>query len=156
MRQVTMRFTALDHDAAESYRRITDFARYPELTTAVREVGVHPPDADGSVVSEWTVYFRNGLLRWTERDAFDHATRTITFEQLSGDFETFTGGWAVAENAGGAVITFDATFDLGIPSLADILEPVAEATLRSNILTILRGLLGTVEREDPAPVGGPA
>jgi ribosome-associated toxin RatA of RatAB toxin-antitoxin module len=152
-----MRFHTADHTAQECYERISDFAQYPELTSAVREVVVHEPEADGSVVSEWTVYFRNGLLRWTERDTFDPATRSIAFAQITGDFETFEGSWAIADAPGGATVTFDASFCLGIPSLADILDPVAETTLRSNILTILRGLLGTVEQEqvDSAePVGG--
>ena len=48
---------------------------------------------------------------------------------------------------GGSSITFRAEFDLGIPSLASIIDPVAQSTLRSNILRILTGLLGEVTEE---------
>ena len=127
---------------AQAYERISDFARYKELTSTVRQVTVHPADPDGSVVSDWTVTFRNGLLCWTERDYFEPERGVIRFVQLTGDFERFEGEWCVEGAPGGAAITFDAVFDLGMPSLADILDPVAEATLRDNILVILRGLMG--------------
>src|SRR5262249_41153050 len=152
MRRVTIRTRTTAHDAAAAYARISDFARYPELTETVRDVDLQPPQADGSIVSEWTVAFRNGLLRWTERDVLDPAALTITFTQLAGDFETFFGTWRVEPVTDATAITFEAVFDLGIPSLADILDPVAEATLRGNILVILRGLLGEVELAELAAV----
>ncbi|WP_405952020.1 SRPBCC family protein [Streptomyces prunicolor] len=144
MRHVTVRMTAQGIDPEHAYRRISDFSRYPQLTTTVRAVEVQPPRPDGSVVSEWTVAFRNGLMRWTERDTFAPATLSIAFEQLSGDFETFEGSWACAAHPDGTTVTFRAAFDLGIPTLAEILDPVAESTLRTNIEKILQGLLGTV------------
>jgi ribosome-associated toxin RatA of RatAB toxin-antitoxin module len=146
MRQVTIRIRTAAHDATEVYSKISDFARYAELTDTVREVLVQPPQPDGSIVSEWTVAFRNGLLRWTERDTLDPAAGTIAFTQVRGDFETFEGMWRVESVPGGTQLTFAAAFDLGIPTLADILDPVAEATLRSNILCILEGLLGPIEQ----------
>lgn len=157
MRHVTVRLTAHDVDPETAYQRIRDFRRYPEVTETVREVAVHPPHADGTVVSDWTVRFRNGLMRWSERDAFFPETRTIAFTQLSGDFELFEGTWrcasgddrtASAVGAVGTEVTFDAVFDLGIPTLAELLDPVADSTLRTNIELILRGLLGRVT---PAP-----
>jgi ribosome-associated toxin RatA of RatAB toxin-antitoxin module len=156
MPTVNLVLTATEVDAAECYRRLSDFARYPELTDAVRSVEVDSPGREApsgarqsyTVRSRWTVVFRNGLLRWTEKDTLDPVARTITFRQLTGDFETFDGQWSVRERPTGCDVVFDAHFDLGIPSLAAILDPVAESTLRANILTIVRGLLGAVE---PAP-----
>ena len=130
-----------------AYERIADFASYPKLTEAVVSVDRAPTEADGAVVSAWTVRFRNGLLRWTERDVLDPVGRTIEFVQLTGDFVTFTGNWRVVQLGGGSSITFRAEFDLGIPSLASIIDPVAQSTLRSNILRILTGLLGEVTEE---------
>jgi ribosome-associated toxin RatA of RatAB toxin-antitoxin module len=129
-------------DPSEVYRRVCDFRRYPEFTETVREVAVEPPLSDGSAISEWAVVFRGGLMRWRERDTFDPDTRTIAFEQLSGDFKTFTGSWRCVPCDGGTLVVFEAAFDLGIPSLAEILDPVAEATLRTLIGEIAAGLLG--------------
>ncbi|MFI1937049.1 type II toxin-antitoxin system RatA family toxin [Streptomyces purpureus] len=147
MRHVTVTVTAPDLTPDAAYRRICDFGRYPELTDTVRNVVVHPPRADGSTVSEWTVSFRDGLMRWTERDVFHEQELTLSFEQLSGDFETFEGSWRCEVAGGGTLVTFEAAFDLGMPTLAAILDPVAESTLRSNVEWILRGLLGAVTAE---------
>jgi hypothetical protein len=48
---------------------------------------------------------------------------------------------------------------MGIPSLADALEPIAVRTLIDNIVSIVRGLVGRAELVTsdvgvPAPVGG--
>jgi ribosome-associated toxin RatA of RatAB toxin-antitoxin module len=144
VREVTVRVFADGRTASEAYRLITDFRRYPELTDKVSEVVVHPPEPDGSLLSEWSVRFRNGLMRWTERDTFSPETLTVTFEQTSGDFEVFRGSWACAPHGNGTVVTFAAAFDMGMPTLAEILDPVAESTLRENITRILDGLLGGV------------
>ncbi|MEU9185730.1 aromatase/cyclase [Streptomyces sp. NPDC048484] len=141
---------------AQAYQLISDFARYPELTDAVKEVTVDDSEPDGGVVSTWTVFFRNGLLTWTERDLCDPVARTITFTQLKGDFAVFEGVWRIteADRPDSCRVTFEAAFDLGIPSLADLLDPVADAALRDNIVRILGGLLGEIQVVDDAVAGG--
>jgi ribosome-associated toxin RatA of RatAB toxin-antitoxin module len=141
MRHVVLHALADGMESAAVYHRITDFRRYPELTDTVREVRVDTLP-DGSVVSDWTVLFRGGLMRWRERDTFAPDTLTLNFEQLDGDFQTFEGSWRCEPRDGGTLVVFTAAFDLGIPTLAEILDPVAESTLRSNIARILEGLVG--------------
>jgi len=151
MRTVTMHMVAPHIAPASAFERISDFAAYPDLTDAVEKVVVHPPAPDGSVVSEWLVHFRKGLLHWTERDVIDHAGRTISFTQTIGDFDVFEGRWAVTPEGAGSRVLFEASFDLGMPTLAELLDPVADATLRDNILRITDALLGGVEKvEDGA------
>jgi ribosome-associated toxin RatA of RatAB toxin-antitoxin module len=145
MRQVTIRVRATEIDAATAYRRISDFANYPRFTDTVQEVVVRDVEPN-STISDWTVWFRKGLLRWTERDTFNPQNHTITFTQLTGDFAVFEGSWAIKDTAEGTVVIFNSVFDLGIPTLADLLDPVAESTLRDVILRILAGLVGQVEQ----------
>jgi hypothetical protein len=60
------------------------------------------------------------------------------FTQVEGDLASFEGEWAVVEEDDDAVvIRFQAEFDLGIPSLATMLDPVAERALRSNISELI-------------------
>lgn len=150
MREVIVQVVAEERTARQAYELICDFRRYPELTDTVHEVVVHPPEADGALSSDWSVVFRNGLMRWSELDRFFSETLTVEFEQVKGDFEMFQGSWACEERSEGAVVTFRSEFDLGIPSLAEILDPVAESTLRDNILRILEGLMGRVTPMSPA------
>ncbi len=149
MPTVSVDVLAPEQPPTKAYQRISDFARYVELTDTVLEVKLHPPKADGSMSSEWTVRFRNGLLCWSEIDVFDPSALTIEFRQVSGDFVSFDGSWRVEPAGDGSRITFEARFDLGIPSLADMLDPVASSTLRANILLILSQLLGTIEPMEP-------
>ena len=140
MRTVEVDATAPGVTPDQAFTAVADFAAYPRHTSAVREVRV--TRTDRGVESAWWVNFRNGVLAWTERDVIDAAERRIDFEQLDGDFAVFTGSWAVEQADGGATVRFSASFDLGMPSLAPMIEPIAERALVDNIHAILEGLLG--------------
>ena len=145
MRQFTMRTAVPRDDIAEVYQRLSDFAGYPAYATSVRSVQVrHEPGGD--TLSDWEVDFRGGILRWTERDEFFPAEARMTFVQLAGDLEVFTGVWQVEAGADSCVVVFTTRFDLGIPTLEDVLEPIAEEALYENVESILSGLFGPESR----------
>ena len=144
MRTVRLRLHVPGKSASDVYQTLADFERYPELASAVRSVAVTEV-SENRTVSAWEVTFRAGLLRWTEEDTFDPAALSITFHQLEGDAAVFDGSWECADAAQGSEIVFSARLDMGIPSLADALEPIAARTLIDNIVSIARGLFGTAE-----------
>jgi ribosome-associated toxin RatA of RatAB toxin-antitoxin module len=125
---------------AEVFEVLSDFERYPAATDAVRQVIVSRQTTN-KVASTWEVNFRSGILRWKEEDEFDRDARTIRFTQVEGDLEHFTGVWHVDEHRDGCVVRFVAQFDMGIPTLAAMLDPIAESALRENISNIIRCLL---------------
>ncbi|MFI6048573.1 type II toxin-antitoxin system RatA family toxin [Streptomyces violascens] len=135
--QLKVRVEAVCPSAA--YDRIKDYARYPELTPVVKAVTVREV-ADDELHSDWEVYFRNGILRWTETDRLDESRMRITFRQLEGDFAEFTGTWSVTPDGEGCLVDFTAEFDFGIPSLAGILDPVAARVLKETIGVVLTSL----------------
>jgi ribosome-associated toxin RatA of RatAB toxin-antitoxin module len=160
MRNVTLRARVPAASLDNCFSRISDFARYPELVDVVRSVTVHPIAPDGTEHSDWEVYFRSGILRWSEADRKDGAGHAITFEQTDGDFDSFTGSWSVGAEGGEAdasetedgrpeerqvTVTFRAGFDFGIPSLAGILDPIAERVFKETIARVLAGLFGAVQ-----------
>ena len=140
MRIVELVIDVPGRTAPEVYAALADFARYPDLAEAVNSVEVTRV-AEHVTRSAWEVKFRNGLLRWVEEDTFDAAARTITFRQLEGDVAVFDGSWHCLEDGDGAQIAFQARIDMGIPSLADALEPIAARTLVDNTVAIVGGLL---------------
>ena len=144
MRTVRLRLHVPDKPASDVYETLADFERYPELSDAVRSVAVTELSENRSV-SAWEVTFRAGLLRWTEEDTFDPGALSITFHQLEGDAAVFDGSWECVDAAQGSEIVFVARLDMGIPSLADALEPIAARTLIDNIVSIVRGLVGTAD-----------
>lgn len=138
--------------ADEAYRRLIDFDRYPELTSTVRSVDVAPGDADDVLLSSWAVDFRGGILHWTERDSLDRRARVLSFEQVVGDLDVFAGRWHVLPDGEGCRVLFDAELDMGIPSLAAIIDPIARNALRDNVLLILSGLLGPLRSASGDPL----
>jgi len=147
-----MRFVTIDalvpgRPADEVFRTLVDYARYPELTPVVRDVQVWT-DASGDLISSWEVNFRNGILRWTERDVIDHAGLRIDFTQTEGDVAEFVGSWLCRPESNGTAVRFEALVDLGIASLADVLDPIAARTLAETITGILVGLFGDAVRFD--------
>jgi ribosome-associated toxin RatA of RatAB toxin-antitoxin module len=132
----------------QCFDRIGEFARYPELVDVIQAVAVYPEAADGTEHSDWEVYFRNGILRWSERDWLDREASQIRFEQTDGDFECFSGQWSIGGSPGDpatCAVSFEAEFDFGIPSLAGILDPVAERVFKETIARVLIGLFGEIE-----------
>jgi ribosome-associated toxin RatA of RatAB toxin-antitoxin module len=155
MRTVRLRLHVPHKPASEVYATLANFERYPELCDAVQNVIV--TEMSGNLaVSQWEVTFRAGLLRWTEEDTFDPGALTITFRQLEGDIAVFDGSWRCVGAAQGSEVLFSASLDMGIPSLADALEPIAARTLIANIISIVRGLVGSAElvaSDTEVPVG---
>lgn len=130
--------------SAEVYAIISDFSGYPEHSEAVRSVAYKEADA-GRSVSAWEVNFREGILRWTEEDIFDVEAHTIRFCQIEGDVDYFAGRWSVRPTPQGCLVCFECDFDMGIPGMNDILEPIAEQALRENAKSILEGLIPSIE-----------
>ena len=128
-------------DSVAAFQLLMDFERYPEQASAVREVRV--VRGESRVTSEWAVNFRGGILRWKETDFFDLNGLRIEFSQIEGDLQSFDGAWSVREKHGRVEVDFDAEVELGIPSLATLLEPAAERALVQTIQEILRGLFGS-------------
>lgn len=144
MRTVRLTMHVPHQPALFVYDTLSDFERYPQLSDAVRSVAVTRQSPD-TTVSSWEVTFRSGILRWTEEDRFDRDLLTISFEQLTGDIAVFDGTWTCSDAGNGSDIVFVANLDMGIPSLADALEPIAVRALVENTVSIVAGLVGSVE-----------
>ena len=129
-------------EAAEVYSILCNFNYYSENSQAVRSVNVQELP-DGRTISAWEVEFRGGILKWSEEDYFDVENFVISFDQTEGDVECFSGEWKVEEREESCIIVFSASFDMGIPSLSHILDPIATQTLQENIVSIITGLFGS-------------
>jgi len=143
VRSVQIELSIPNRPPAEVYATLADFGRYQEFAPAVRSVTITSV-GEHTTVSRWEVNFRRGVLRWVEEDTFDPVAHRIAFRQLEGDIDLFEGAWACDASDGGTRITFGARLDMGIPSLADALEPIAARTLVDNTVAIVSGIfLGT-------------
>jgi hypothetical protein len=99
-------------------------------------------ESGGGRVSHWETRFRNGILRWSQRDVLDPEARTMTFALSEGDAETLEGQWRIEPAETGCRIHFACDFDLGIPSLSEFLDPVAVRLLRETVEAQLTDIFG--------------
>lgn len=144
MYEVSVALSAPEGAPDDVFRTISDYDRYPERTDAV--IAVRTDDLGGGRRrSSWEVAFRRGILRWTEEGVVDPGQRRIDFALVDGDLDHLTGHWQVDPAPRGSTIRFWCAFDIGIPTLAHLIEPVAAQTLRDNVLGMCAGLFGTVE-----------
>ena len=120
----------------EAVLDVESYPRYMETVKSVKELRRLP---DGSRETEWSVLLKGSVLEWVERDVVLEAERKVLFEQTEGDLEVFEGEWTVSEQPGGAVtVRLFVNFDIGIPLLASMLNPVAERALKENSRTMLQ------------------
>ncbi|WP_033442263.1 type II toxin-antitoxin system RatA family toxin [Saccharothrix sp. NRRL B-16314] len=145
MQTVTVEAVVPDWQAADVYERLKDSDVYVKYAPEqVKSVVTEAVDEPGEAITHWEIFFRNGLLRWSERDYFDDEKCTIRFEQVSGDFDVFEGDWVVSTRDGDVLLTFTAHFDFGVPSLEAIIEPVAIRVLRQAMSRIIGKLFDGV------------
>ncbi|RBY96042.1 hypothetical protein DQ237_12175 [Blastococcus sp. TF02-8] len=134
-------FTALsvDRPASDVWSAVLDIGSYPSFMPEVQEV-VLLPEGDGPRLSRWAVLLKGARLEWIEQDAIDHASMRVSFSQLEGDLAHFVGSWRVLPADRGCSVEFEVTFDIGIPLLATMLEPVAADALGDLSVSMLRSL----------------
>ncbi len=148
------------------WRFLCDIESYPKYMEDVRSVTVAGDPTAPVRSSSWSVLLRGSVLEWTEEDRFDHDRLRIDFCQIDGDLERFEGYWQIVAVEGDAYssdVSFFVDFDIGIPLLANMLNPVAETSLRDNSLRMFAALDDRVTRaaqfgasavwRDPALVG---
>lgn len=140
-------------DADGALQALADMEGYVEHSPSIDRIDVSE-EPDGTKVSEWDVEFRGGLMTWTQRDVLDAEGRTLRFTQIEGDSEKWEGGWSTEPDGDGCRVHFEADFELGIPSLADQLTPIAARALYDVIGEIIRGALGPEAKVLTPPPSG--
>lgn len=144
MRQVILDARIVDEDAGTVFENVARFARYPELAPHVRSTVVTETRPSARGESSWELYFRSGLLQWSERERFLREQLRIEFEQTEGDFDTFAGVWTLSQSGPDTELHFACDFDFGIESLEGILDPIAERVIRETVAWAVVGLHKTV------------
>lgn len=142
-----------DFEPCEVWPILSDFARYPDFMSDVLEVTV-PVEQSEILTSTWRVLINGSELTWTEQDWLTPGER-IEFKQTDGDLEVWYGEWLLVQRADGLHVDLNVTFDLGIPSLADVLHPIGERAIRANNSQMLDGIRNQLlaRRRQQAVVG---
>lgn len=149
MRQFSLRAVIGDVSPDTAYDRIRRFEDFVGFSDVIRSIAVTDVRAGlepGTTrrTSAWEVNFYDGVMRWTERDDLEPAARRITFEQLHGDLAVFTGAWQVdAVGEQGSSVLFETRFDLGMPYIAEVIDPIAVEAFDDTMSRLMIGLFGS-------------
>ncbi len=136
---------------------IVAIERYPTMMDSVRGVDILTDDGTNRT-SFWSVLLKGSVLEWSEREVLDREAWTITFEQFDGDLEAFGGYWRLTSIDDAVTdIEMSVDFEIGIPLLAEMLNPVAARALHDNSLRMLQDIGRSVVPQIPVEParGGP-
>jgi ribosome-associated toxin RatA of RatAB toxin-antitoxin module len=140
MPSVTVEMT-MAAPAQQVWEAVTALEDYPQFMENVRTVEVRETDAQGTRISNWSVTLKGSVLEWTEEDRTNDADRVMTFHQIDGDLDRFIGEWRVLEiGSATSVVRLSIDFEIGIPLLADMLNPVAGKALQENCEQMLTAI----------------
>lgn len=121
------------------WNAINDVESYPRLMESVRSVEVLEDDEDHRVVI-WQVDLKGCVLRWVEREEIDVERWRIDYRQIEGDLAAFDGYWQLESIEDRSRVTLVVRFDIGLPMLGEMLDPIAERAIRENAQMMLRSL----------------
>ena len=119
---------------------VRDVEGYPQRMEPVRDIQILESAGTGKLVA-WEVELKGSILKWVEREEQDPAAYRLSYQQVDGDLERFDGYWQLTSEAPDvteAVLVVH--FEIGIPMLKDMLEPVAERAIRENSSRMLTSL----------------
>lgn len=126
---------------ATVWEAVLDIERYPDLMTNVVSVKIEEWETPTSRRSQWAMIIKGATLVWRDREFIDHDEHTVNFTQVSGDLERFEGAWELtAKEAELTRVRLTISFEIGIPLLAGMLNPVAQRALYGNAREMLEGV----------------
>jgi ribosome-associated toxin RatA of RatAB toxin-antitoxin module len=120
----------------------------------VRAVEVQERGANYRLTA-WELDCEGFIMRWIEREEIDHQRYRIDYRQLRGDLAEWQGYWQLEPLTGETCrVILSVQFDIGIPMLSDMLDPVAERAIRDSSRKMLISLASVaVEKQNVVEPG---
>lgn len=125
--------------AREAYERAKDVSSFESWLPDVESIRFLEKTPSGAV-TEWATVVQGRIFRWVQQEKYNDEKMVICYEQTRGDLKSMTGDWTFEKVPEGVRVTITCTFDIGIPMLAALLDPVVEGALRRNLEAILEAL----------------
>ena len=130
----------IDAPIEEVWALVVDVESYPTYMENVESVVRSADDTDGRRHTTWSVLLKGSVLEWTEAETVIASAHRMEFSQVDGDLDQFDGFWQLREVEGGTHAELVVEFEIGIPLLATMLNPVAARALEDNSKAMLLAL----------------
>jgi len=125
---------------------INDVESYPRFMEHVRSLKVLEHGADYRI-SDWEIDCKGFIMRWTEREELFPDRWRTEYRNIDGDLEVFEGSWQLEVlDADTTRASLTVRFEIGVPMLCDMLNPVAERAIRANSQKMLASLASEAAR----------
>lgn len=121
------------------YEILKDMEKYPQFMKDLKSVKVLERDAN-TTLTEWQTSIMGNKIKWVEKDIFDDENKHISYHQHSGDLHKFEGEWILKEDTAGTRVTLTVDFEIGIPMVSGLLNPVAKLMIKENCENMLNAL----------------
>lgn len=96
----------------------------------------------------WEVDLRGCIMHWVEREEIDAARYRIDYHQIEGDLAEFDGYWQLEPLTDATCrAVLSVRFDIGIPMLSEMINPIAERAIRDNSLKMLMSIASEAASE---------
>jgi len=129
---------------------VNDVASYPRLIAHVRSLTTLESTATHRLI-KWEVEVKGCLMSWVERQEIDAMHHRIDYRMVEGDLASLTGFWQLESlTAESSRATVSVMFDIGIPMLCDMLNPLCERAIRDNWTRMLRSVGNEAAQEPQA------
>ncbi len=128
----------------EAYRIARNMEDYPRFMENVKQVKVVQREGNWTV-TDWVTNVDGRIIKWQEKDIFNEERPHIEYRQVAGDLKKFEGEWRFEEVAEGTVITLTVDFELGIPMLSGLLNPILKKKTLQNCEAMLTAIKEQVE-----------
>jgi ribosome-associated toxin RatA of RatAB toxin-antitoxin module len=122
----------LSASTEESYRLVVDVERFPEFMDNVTSVEILSEDASEKVVA-WKMMIDDAPLEWVEEVHYDADRLRVRFRAIDGVFERFDGHWQVFPEPSGSRVELELEFEIGLPEVEEVINPVLTTRLTANI-----------------------
>lgn len=132
-------------DAGQAYelaKKMEDYPIFMENLDSVKVV----ERGEGYTITDWVAKVDGRKFQWQEKDVFDDEGRVITYKQTTGDLKKFEGQWTFEEDQEGTRITLTVDFEMGIPMIAAMLNPILKKKVKSNSDAMLEAIKRKVEK----------
>lgn len=121
------------------YEILKDMEKYPQFMKDLKSVKVLERNAN-TTLTAWETKIMGNSIKWVEKDIFDDENQHIRYHQHSGDLHKFEGEWILKEEAGGTRVTLTVDFEIGMPMIAGLFNPVAKLMIKENCENMLGAL----------------
>jgi ribosome-associated toxin RatA of RatAB toxin-antitoxin module len=132
----------VDAPIARVWEVVNDIESYPEMMEPVISIEVLDDGPDYRV-ARWEIELKGCVMGWVERESVSSEQYRIDFQQAKGegDLEEFDGYWQLSQlSESSTSVTLSVHFEIGMPMLSEMLDPVAEQAIRDNSRSMLTAL----------------